>query len=41
MKAGFRSVPTSDLPSLKGEEKRTSLALLVGETFTAMLPRQL
>jgi hypothetical protein len=27
MKACFRSVPTSDLPSLKGEDKRTSLLL--------------
>jgi hypothetical protein len=37
MKACFRSVPTSDLPSLKGEDKRTSLVLLGG----TLLPRQL
>ena len=37
MKACFQSVPTSDLPSLKGEDKRTSPVLLVG----TLLPRQL
>jgi hypothetical protein len=37
MKACFRSVPTSDLPRLKGEDKRTSLVLLGG----TLLPRQL
>jgi hypothetical protein len=31
MKARFQSVPTSDLPSLKGEDKRASLMRCVGE----------
>ena len=36
-KARFQSIPTSDLPSPKGEDKRASLALLGG----TLLPRQL
>jgi hypothetical protein len=34
MKAGFRSVPTSDLLRPKADHKRTSL-VLVGATFVA------
>ncbi len=32
MKTRFQSVPTSDLPSLKGEDKRASLVRCVGKT---------
>jgi hypothetical protein len=37
MKSAFQSFSTSDLPSLKGEDKRKLLAQLVG----TLLPRQL